>query len=194
MSFFADLFGSALKFWGRPKWIGLTSVPLATLGTSLLIYFRQPGAYVGYLVMCQVINGCAGAIISATSQLAVMAEVPHNEIAAVLALWGLFGSIGASVGLAISGALWTNLFPAELQEHLPAAEAADWAKYYASLPLQTATEWGSPVRDALNIAYGDVQRKMVIAGASFMPLWFGSMIIWRNLNTKKITQTKGNVL
>ena len=57
---------------------------------------------------------------------------------------------------------------------------------------------GTPERDAVVGAYGDVMRKMVIAGACFMPVCLLSIYVWRNVNVKKLEQeeggqTKGNV-
>lgn len=143
--------------------------------------------------MCQILNGAAGGILSVTMPLAVMAAVNHQEVAVVLALHGLFASIGVGVGLAISGAIWTNLLPAALIKHLPDDAKADAMTIYGDLVTQLSYEWGSPVRDAIVVAYGEVQRKMVIAGACFMPLLFASIIVWKNYNLREMKQTRGNV-
>jgi len=34
---------------------------------------------------------------------------------------------------------------------------------------------------------------MAIAGAAFMPMIFVTVLVWRDLNVKKIAQTKGHV-
>lgn len=58
--------------------------------------------------MCQIFNGIATGIWSIAAQLAIMASVTHQEIAVSMAIFGLFGSIGAAIGLAIAGALVRN--------------------------------------------------------------------------------------
>ena len=178
---------------GRFKWLGLSAIPFAALGTGLLVYFRHPGSVVGYLVMCQIFNGVAGAVISLCTQMAVMAEVSHNEVAVVLALHSVFGSIGASIGLAVSGSIWTNTLPDALYNHLPTSHKDQYMTIYSSIEEQLGYEWGTPVRDAIVAAYGDTQRVLAIAGASFMPLMFASIIVWKNLDVRKIEQTKGTV-
>lgn len=143
--------------------------------------------------MCQILNGAAGGILSIAMPLAVMASVGHQEVAVVLALHGLFASIGAGVGLAVSGAMWTNLLPDALVKFLPDDSKADAMTIYGDITVQLGYEWGSPTREAIIAAYGEVQRKMVIAGASFMPLLFASIIVWKNYNLKEMKQTRGNV-
>ncbi|KAG6368577.1 hypothetical protein INS49_002790 [Diaporthe citri] len=159
----------------------LSGIPLIALGTGLLTHFRVPGAYVGYLAMCQIFNGAAGGVLAMTSHIAIFSTVSHQEIAVVYAIYGLFGSIGAAIGFAISGAIWTNVLPQKLEEFLP-----------------EGSKNLTPTRDAIIEAYSDVQRKMVIAGGCFIPLLAVCVFIWRDINVEKIEQergrqTKGNV-
>lgn len=189
----SPLVGLLIDRIGRFKWIGLSGLPFATLGTALLVYFRQPGSDPNYLIMCQIFNGVAGAIVPLSTQMAVMASVPHNEVATVLAMHSYFGSIGASIGLAVSGAIWTNTLPGRLVHHLPADLKEQATAIYADIEVQLGYEWGSPGREAIVAAYGDVQRLMAIAGAALMPLLFLSILIWKDLNVKNLRQTKGNV-
>ncbi|KAK1472664.1 major facilitator superfamily transporter [Colletotrichum tamarilloi] len=101
--------GVAIRYTGRFKYIALSGVPICVLGTALLIHFRTPSTTVGYLVMCQIFNGVASGIFSICSQIAIMSSVTHQQIAIALALHGLFGSIGAAIGLAIAGGIWNNV-------------------------------------------------------------------------------------
>lgn len=48
-----------------------------------------------------------------------MAAVPHQNIATMLALIGLFSSVGGAIGQAISAAIYTNNFKAALDSALP---------------------------------------------------------------------------
>lgn len=143
--------------------------------------------------MCQILNGVAGGMLTIAMPLAVMASVSHQEVAVVLALHGLFASVGAGVGLAVSGAMWTNLLPAALIKHLPDSAKADAMTIYGDITVQLSYAWGSPEREAIIAAYGEVQRKMVIAGACFMPLLFVSVLVWKNHNIKTMAQTRGKV-
>jgi len=153
---------------------------------------------VGILVLTQILNGLGSGIFATCGQLAVMAPVTHQEIAAVMAIWGLFGSIGAAVGFAIAGAMWNNILPTQLYNRLPEESKDQSAAIFASIVTQLSYADGTPERDAIVGAYADVQRKMVIAGACFIPLCLGCIYLWRNINVKKLEreqgkQTKGTV-
>ncbi|KAJ8124164.1 hypothetical protein ONZ43_g51 [Nemania bipapillata] len=198
-AFVAPFVGLYTRYTGEYKWLAIIGgIPFATLGTVLLIHFRTPGTHVGYLVMCQLFNGISSEIWTLAAQLAIMASVTHQEIAAALALWSLFGSIGASIGIAVAGALWTNILPVKLYEFLP-DDAKDQAiAIYSDITVQLSYPIGSPIRDAIIAAYGDVQRKMVIAGSAFLPVCLICLLLWKNINVKKLEeingkQSKGNV-
>ena len=198
-SFLSPFVGVAISQFGRFKYIAIYSgIPLIALGTGLLTHFRVPGAYVGYLAMCQIFNGAAGGILAMTSHIAVYSAVSHQEIAVVYAIYGLFGSIGAAIGFAISGGIWTNILPQKLEEFLPEGSKNLSRSIYESLETQLSYPMGSPIRDVIIEAYSDVQKKMVIAGGCFIPLLAVCVFIWRDINVKKVEQergrqTKGNV-
>jgi hypothetical protein len=143
--------------------------------------------------MTQIFKATTSGTLIICEQLAVMAVVQHNEIAVMIAVIGLFSSIGGGIGRSISGAIWTNQLPGLLEAYLPAETQADLTTIYRSLPVQLSYAWGSPTRDAIVRAYGEVQRKMLIAGVSFLPLALGSVFFSRNINVKKMEQTVGQV-
>ncbi|KAI0436598.1 siderochrome-iron transporter MirB [Xylaria telfairii] len=192
-AFVGPFVGLYTRWSGQYKWPAVIGgIPFFTLGTALLIYFRHPGTNVGYLVMCQVFVGIGSEIWSLTAQLAIMATVTHQEIAVALALWGLFGSIGASIGLAVAGALWTNILPAKLYEFLPDDAKDQAAEIFSDIVVQLSYPMGTPIRDAIIAAYGDVQRKMVIAGAAFLPACLLCLLLWKNVNIKALDEARGN--
>ncbi|UQC86583.1 major facilitator superfamily transporter [Colletotrichum lupini] len=183
--------GVAIRYTGRFKYIALSGVPICVLGTALLIHFRTPSTTVGYLVMCQIFNGVASGIFSICSQIAIMSSVTHQQIAIALALHGLFGSIGAAIGLAIAGGIWNNVLKKNIYAQLPEGSKDLTASIYASIETQLSYPMGSPIRTAIIAAYADVQRKMVIAGCAFIPLVLLSLLIWRNINVKTVEEEKG---
>ncbi|KAM5347879.1 hypothetical protein ACJ41O_007703 [Fusarium nematophilum] len=188
----APFIGLGLRYYGRYYWPAVSGIPWCVLGTALLIHFRQPGEKLGYLVMCQVFHGVCGGIWAMTGPLAIMTQVNHQEIAVVLALHSMFGSIGQAIGFGISGALWTNDLPKELYKALPESAKNQTAELYGDINLQMADPFGTPVRDAVVHAYGVVQREMVIAGCAFLPFIVICVIVWRNKPIDR-KQTKGNV-
>ena len=164
--------------------------PFAILGTALLIHFRHAGTYVGWLVMCQLFSGIYSGVWALTGQLAITASVNHQEVAVGLALFGLFGSIGASIGEAIAGAMWTNMLYNRLVYYLPADSKGEAASIYASLTTQL-THAGTPIGDAITSAYEYVMRMMVITGVCFIPVCILCILLWRNVDTKNMEKVRG---
>ncbi|ODA82459.1 hypothetical protein RJ55_00966 [Drechmeria coniospora] len=190
-SFIAPFVGLIVRYTGDYKWLSIAGVPFAVLGTCLLIRFRTPSSPVGVLIMCQIFNGLATGIWGMTAQLGIMASVGHQQIAVAIALFGLFGAIGAAMGFAIAGGIWNNVLPAKLLEFLPDDAKANATIIFGDITAQLAYPAGSPERNAIIDAYADVQRKMVIAGSAILPLCLACLLMWRNINIKKLEQIKG---
>lgn len=90
------------------------------------------------------------------------------------------------------------MLPGELYRRLPEQSKNMSAVIFGDIVTQMSFEDGTPEREAVVGAYADVQRKMAIAGACFMPVILASVWIWKNVNIKKLeeekgTQTKGTV-
>ncbi|OTA52466.1 siderophore iron transporter mirB [Hypoxylon sp. EC38] len=186
-----------IRWTGHVKYPALVAVPIYLLGTALIIYFRVPGSQVGYLAMCQVLVGFGVGMIGQMAQLATMASVRHQDVAVALAIYGLFGSVGSSVGYAVAGGLWTNILPVKLYEYLPEDSKNMTAAIYGDINKQMAYPIGTPIRDAVIAAYGYVMRKMVIVGSALIPLTIICVGVWKNINVKKSEaiekRARGNV-
>ena len=190
---FLFLVGFAIRKTSRFKWLLYLAVPMYTLGQGLMIYFRRPNFSVGYLVMCQIFIALGGSTMIICEQVAVLAVAEHGEAAAVLALLGLFGYMGGAVGNAISGAIWTNTFPTELQRRLPEAAMPDFAAIYGDLAKQLSYPVGSPAREAIVQAYAVAQTRMLTAGTAVMALTMVCVVLIKNINVAKIEQVKGTL-
>ncbi|OAA72426.1 siderophore iron transporter mirB [Cordyceps fumosorosea ARSEF 2679] len=198
-AFFAPIVGFVISYTGDFKWTAYAGVPIMLLGTALIIPFRSPSAPVGMLVFTQFLVGLGSEIFTACSTLAIMAPVTHQYIAAVNAIGGLFGSVGAAIGFAIAGAMWNNMVPQELTNRLPEGLKGNASAIFADINIQGSFADGSPEREAVVGAYSHVMRLMVIVGAAFMPLCVLCVFAWKNINVKKIEeeqgkQTKGNTI
>lgn len=198
-TFFGPIIGFIISYTGDFKWTAYTGVPIMLLGTALLIPFRTPSAPVGMLVFTQFLVGLGSEIFVVCSNLAIMAPVTHQYIAVVNAISGLFGGVGAGIGIAIAGALWNNLVPKELYNRLPEASKANSSVIFGDMVLQMSFPDGSPERAAVVDSYAHVQRLMVIAGVALMPLCLICVFCWKNINVRKIEeeqgkQTKGNTI
>lgn len=166
-------------------------VPLQILMTSLMIKFRMPGTHIGLVIMCEVFGSLAGGTLVMVQSIAVMASVPHRDVAVGIALLSLVTSVGGSIGGSISGAIWTNLMPQKLAEYLPDDLKANATEIYGSLPVQLSYPWGTPERDAIVKAYGETQKIMLIASLSSLAGPIVWVLMMKNHRLSEREQTKG---
>ena len=185
--------GYLIRRTGRFKWTFYWAIPLYVFALGLMIYFRRPNQSIGYLIMCEIFISMGGSVFILNCQLAVLAAVEHQYVAAVLSLLYVSGSIGDSVGSAICGAIWTNTFESALLRYLPESALGDVEEIYASIGVQLEYPVGSPVRIAIQEAYGYAQTRMLAAGTGIMALCFIWIFMIKNLNVSKMSQTKGTV-
>ncbi|KAF7888403.1 uncharacterized protein EAF02_002944 [Botrytis sinoallii] len=190
--FWAVVISYAIRVTGRFRWLALYfAVPLQTLGVGLMIHFRQPDQPIGYVIMCQIFIAFSGGTISICEQMAVMAAAPHKGVASMLALIGLFSSVGGAIGVAISGAIYTNKFPAALAQKISDPDLA--AQLYGSLTVQLQYPVGSVERDAVWFAYGESMKWLAVAGVVFLIPCFVFVGMWRDYKVDEIKQVKGTV-
>lgn len=185
--------GVLIKRTARFRWLLLWAVPLYMVGVSLMIYFRKPGWSISYLILCQVFIAFGGSTMISCQQVAVSAASDHNNVASALAFLGVFGSMGGAVGSSISGAIWTNTLPGALKRLLPESAKAGWRAIYESLDVQLSYPVGSPVRNAIALAYADTQTKMLVSGTAIMALALIWMFLIKDIKLSKDAQSKGVV-
>ena len=189
------IIGVIIRYTGRYKIWALIGIPIYILGTGLMIHFRGPQYNQGYLIMCQLFVAIGGGIISFLTMLAVMSVVTHQDTAAVLAILGTVTSIGGAVGLAISGAIWTNTLPEQLTQNLPANLTSQAETIFGSLTDQLSYPRGSEARDAIIASYGYTQKILcsVATGIACIAL----ILMWglKDVRLKEVPQpVKGLVV
>lgn len=192
--FWSIIVGFAIRYTGRFKWVALYfGVPLNVLAVGLLIYFRQPGVDIGYIVMCQIFLAFAGGACVIAEQMAVMAAVSQEYLAAVLAIEGMSSSIGGAIGQTIASAIWTGVFHQKLDQYLPPEGQKDKTLIYDSLPQQLSYPVGSAIRTGINMAYGEAQKYMTIAATAVLSLAFVATAVWKDYKVKNMEQVQGRV-
>ena len=186
--------GLLIHYTGRYKPVCLYfGIPLSILGLGLMINFRQPDGYIGYIIMCQILISFAAGTIIICDEIAIMAAASHQHIAVVLAVLGVFGSFGGAIGLTVSAAIWQDVFPKKLAEYLPASELPNLLTIYGDITTQLSYALGSPARIAIQQAYGDAQKMLLIAGIAIWAVGIVAVIMWRDVMIIGIKQTKGRV-
>ncbi|KAI2632132.1 MFS general substrate transporter [Hypoxylon sp. NC1633] len=193
--FFSFVVGFAIRWTGRFKWTALYfGVPVTILSIGLLIHFRQPDTYLGWIIMCEILYAFAGGACVIAEQMAVMAAAAHQHVAVVLAVEGMFSSVGGAIGSSVAAAIWTGLFPSALANYLPPESQANLTDIYSSLPIQLSYAVGSPTRDAIILAYGDALKYMFVAATAITVIGLVAVAMWRDIKVKDFKQVKGLVV
>ncbi len=191
---FCIFVGWIIRHTGHFKTICLVfGISLSILAMGLMIYFRQPDVNVGYIAMCQVILALGFGFVMICDEVAIMAACSHQHIAVLLAIEGMFSNIGGAIGLTVASAIWQSVFPAALAEYLPPEDQPNLVAIYGDLNTQLMYPVGSPTRIAIQQAYGDAQKMMVIAGTAVWALGFVAVLLWRDIDVKSTKQVKGTV-
>ncbi|KAJ5115686.1 MFS siderophore iron transporter [Penicillium angulare] len=185
--------GFLIRRTGRFKWLLWIAVPLYIFAQGLMIYFRRPNQSVGYLVMCQVFISIGGSVFIICEQLAILAAVDHQHVAAALGILNVVGTVGDAMGATISGAIWQNTYSYGLKKYLPAAAMSNYDLIYDDLDTQLSYAVGTPTRIAIQDAYAYAQTRMLAVGTGLMALCFIWVFMIRNIDLKAVPQVKGIV-
>lgn len=159
--------------------------PILGIFTGLLLNFHGPDAPVSALVLCQAFIGCAMRLFVACSQMAVVANIDHKDVAPAVGTWGTFLSIAAAIGSGSSGAVWTRAVPRVLEHALPGGSGNLTEEIAGSLVKQKQYPVGSLTRDAVISAYWAAQEQMVILGMCLVPVAFACIFMWRRIDVRK---------
>lgn len=188
--------GIVISVTGRYKPISLyVALPLLILGTGLLIHFREPTRYLGYIAMCNIFVNFGFGILMLSVEVGILAAAAAQQYFAItIALLNLFGYIGNAVGYTIASAIWQGTLPKKLALYLPPEDQAMLPDIVGSIEVQLSYEWGSPTRLAIQRAYSDTWRDLLITGVAVWGLGFVSLLAWKNMNVKGVKQTKGVVV
>lgn len=187
--------GLLIRYTGRFKPVCLYfGIPMSIFGMGLMINFRQPDVNIGYIIMCQIFVSFAAGAIIISDGIAVMAAASHQHIAVVIAIQAMFSDIGGAVGSSIAAAIWQGVFPVKLAEYLPASELPSLLDIYEQLTVQLSYPVDSAARIAIQHAYADAQKMMLIGGTAVWAVGLVATICWRDINVKDIKQVKGHVI
>ncbi|BCS02666.1 siderochrome iron transporter 2 [Aspergillus luchuensis] len=170
------------------------AAPLMFLGAGLMIHFRGQDADIGYVIMCQIFIAFSGGMLVIGQQMAVMCASNRDGIPILLSMLGLFNSIGGAIGYAVSAAIYTNTFTDGLRRALPAEDQDLFETLYSGGYLsQMKYEPGSAVRDAVNYAWGYMEKYEAIAATCILVLMFPAVGMWKHYNVDK-KQNKGTMI
>lgn len=163
-----------------------------------MIAYRTEDASTGAIIGTQIAVGIGGGFLNVPVQLGVQASASHQQVAAATTVWLTILEVGGAVGAAVSGAIWSTYVPSKLQQYLPPDLAAGYATIYGDVNVAsnyTLYPTGSPARVAINQAYQETMRYMLIgaicAAAPILPL----TLCLKNYNLDKMKQpVEGRVI
>lgn len=194
-TFWGVVFGAWIRATKHFKYTCLFfGLPLMFLGAGLMIHFRSSAYGIGYLVMCQIFIAFAGGTLVIGEDMAVMASADRDGVPMMLSLISLFSNVGGAIGYAVAAAVYDNTFPNALLRSLPANAKADFSTIYlGGYTTQMTYPVGSPVRNAVDYAWGESQKYGSIAATAILVLAIPCIAVWKNYNVDK-KQNKGNVI
>ncbi|KAJ5082213.1 Siderochrome iron transporter 2 [Penicillium argentinense] len=192
--FWSPILGIIIWVTKRFKYITLFfGVPLMLLGSGLMIYFRGQDHGIGYIVMCQIFIAFGGGTVVIGEDMAVMAGGGREGTPIMLAMIGLFSSIGGSIGYAVSAAIYNNVFVEALVSQLPDNLKANATQIYTDgIITQMAYPVGSDLRNATVYAWGYAQKMNCIASTCILALLIPAVAVWKNYDVGK-KQNKGTM-
>lgn len=156
------LVGSLMACTRRFKVFLVGGVLVRIIGVGLMIRYRNSHDPTIMLVLCQLLQGIGGGSVAITMQIAAQICVRHADVAIVTALELLTTEIGAAMGSATAGLIFTTLLPGKLRANLPDMSEAELLEVYGSLSKVTSYPMGSQERIAIGNAWTDTMRELCI--------------------------------
>jgi SIT family siderophore-iron:H+ symporter-like MFS transporter len=171
--------GIVVFFVRRLKPFIMFGTVLFLVAFGLLIRYRGGAGASSHsgIIGAQVLLGIAGGLFPYPAQASIQAATKHEHVAVITGLFLASYNVGSALGNTISGAIWTNTLPQELNRRLTNATLA--ASAYAD-PFTFAMTYpmATPERKAVVESYKAAQRLLCITGICLcVPLIAFSLVI-----------------
>ncbi|AQZ15270.1 hypothetical protein BZL39_I00120 [Zygosaccharomyces parabailii] len=145
---------------------------------GLLVHYRgSSGAHSGIIGSLCLLGFGAG-FFTYTTQASLQASTDsHADMAVITSLYLATYNIGASVGAAVTGAIWTNVLPKQIQERLHSETLSAYA-YGQPFEFIVQYTWETSQRQAVVHAYRYTQKILCIVGLVFcVPLMAAALLL-----------------
>jgi SIT family siderophore-iron:H+ symporter-like MFS transporter len=175
----SPLFALIVAYYRRLKPFIIMGVSLWFLATGLLYHFRGGDESKSGIIGALVVWGIGTTMFSYPINVSMQSATSHENLATVAALGYTMYRIGSAVGNAVSGAVWTQLLPSDLEKQLGNATLA--ASVYADpYTFAIAYPWGTPERQAVVQSYRYIQRLETLIALCFCTLLVLFALFLRN--------------
>lgn len=152
----------------RLKTFAVVGTTLYMAAFGLLIHYRgSPSASSrDGVIGAEVLLGIAGGLFPYTTMASLQVGLRHEHLAVVTGVYLAMYNIGSALGSAVSGALWSQLLLAKLDEALAGLNSTLAAAAYADPFKNVVAVYpvGTPERTAVIGAYQSVQRLLCVTG------------------------------
>ena len=118
------------------------------------------------VIGAQVVLGLAGGMFPYPAQASLQAALKHEHLAVMTGLYLATYNLGSAFGGAVSGAIWTQVLPGQLEQHLAKFDNATLLTLAYANPFGFAEEYAidTDQREAVIEAYKYAQRLLTITG------------------------------
>jgi MFS family permease len=154
--------GYAMSTTRRYKTLMVGGVIVRLIGVSMMIRYRNQYDPTFMLVLCQLLQGIGGGAVAITMQVACQICVRHSDVALVTAFELLTTEIGAAMGSAIAGLIFSGSLPGSLARHLPMLSHDEVTRIYGSLQEALKYPLGSEIRAGIIDAWVEVMRNVCV--------------------------------
>ncbi|KAF7194928.1 MFS siderochrome iron transporter C [Pseudocercospora fuligena] len=168
--------GAFMYKFRRYKLIAFLGACTRLLGYGVMVRLRNNGSSIAELFAVQIVQGLGSGMIEAIFIVAAQIVVPHAELAQVTAFVSMAFNLGAAIGAAIAGSIYTS-HPKERLRIRLRSEENDTLVEHMFESISEPSQWGSPERSAVALAYSDVMGYITIAALALsipvvLAAWF----------------------
>ncbi|KAF5855245.1 Siderophore transporter [Aspergillus alliaceus] len=138
---------------------------LFAVAFGILIQFRGGTGNSSYsgIIGGEVLLGIAGGMFPYPAQASIQAATKHEHVAVITGLYLATYNVGSAIGNTIAGVIWRQRMGPELAKRLGDADLAALA-FSKPFEFIVSNPVGTPARDAVIVAYREVQRLLCITG------------------------------
>ena len=135
---------------------------------GLLIHYRGSPSSSGQsgVIGAQVVLGFAGGLFPYPAQASIQAATQHEHLAVITGLFLACYNVGSALGNSVSGAIWTQVLPSQLEKNLNSFGNNTLASATYASPFVVVASYpvGTDIRAGIVDAYQHTQRLLCITG------------------------------
>lgn len=166
----------------RYKVFQIFGVLLETVSQGFMINGTEARTDTLLLVWHSICSGAAGGFNVVASATALLAAVPHRDLAVAMSILSLWSLIGQSIGGAVSTAIWGLKMESEFRKYLPSSVSDEQVTgYFHSITaIREDFDWGSDERDGAIKAYKVICYYFFAIAAALQVIRFVAVMLQTN--------------